>query len=137
VGVCAELLGTPPVHTTACAIDSGELLSILLDGAEGRAAQINLWAGPAVSPQCRIEVVAQQGTATAHLPHRLHWRDSDGQHAERRPSPPAEDVLLERFAKAFQTGQPLRPGFEDAYQALTWLRAAWQSRAPDQTVSSA
>jgi predicted dehydrogenase len=132
---CADLLGTPPVRVSACAAEQGDLVAVLLEGPEGRTAQINLWTAPVVSPHCRIEVVAQQGTATARLPGRLRWGDADGQHAERRPCPPAEDTLLERFAHALDTGQPPRPSFEDDFRSLAWLRAARQSQDEGRPVS--
>jgi predicted dehydrogenase len=94
-----------------------------------RLAQVNLWTAAAGRMPPRFEVVAEAGTATAVLPRQLRWRDADGQHAQRLPPRSAEQSSLERFIVALRDGQPLRPCFEDAYQALTWLRAAARSRS--------
>ena len=42
--------------------------------------------------------------------------------------------LLERFVRALRTDEAPRPGFDDAYQALTWRRAALRSQAEGRLV---
>jgi predicted dehydrogenase len=134
---CTELLGTAPVRVSAHAADSGEVITLLLDHGEGRTAVVNLWSGPAVLPTCRIGVVTLRGTATAELPFHLGWRDAAGHHAERRVCQPWEDAHLEQFADFCLDRQPPRPGFEDAFRCLTWLRAVWQSKAEGRPIEIA
>jgi predicted dehydrogenase len=129
VDLCVDLLGGPPTRVTALASESGEAVTVLQEHGEGRAAQINLWAGLAVSSGCRVEVIGPQGAAKASGLSRLSWRDQDGQYAERLRHAPTEDDLLLRFAQALHNGQQPQPGFADAFRSLTWLRCAWNNLA--------
>ncbi len=129
---CAALLGTAVAGVRVVAAEG--VCTLVLEG-EGRAAQVSLWVGPAVGPACRVEVVAEKGTAVAQLPRVVRWRDAEGQHAKRLPCRPAEEVLLEGFADALREGRAPRPGVEDVGQALPLLRAACRSREEDRRVS--
>jgi predicted dehydrogenase len=130
---CAALLGTPAGSVRVVAGEAG-FCTLVLEGG-GRAAQVSLWAGAAIGAPCRVEVVAEKGTAVAELPRRVRWRDAEGQHAQRLPCRPAAEVLLERFADALRDGRPLRPGVDEARETLTLLRAAWRSREEGRSVS--
>jgi predicted dehydrogenase len=130
---CATLLGTAVRSVRVVAGEAG-LCALVLEG-DGRAAQVSLWAGRAVGAACRVEVVAEKGTAVAELPRQVRWRDAEGQHAQRLPCRPAEEVLLERFADALRDGQAPRPGVEEVRETLALLRAAWRSREEDRCVS--
>ena len=46
--------------------------------ADGRAAQVTLWADRLHAPACRVEVVAARGRAVAEGARTLRWRTSDG-----------------------------------------------------------
>jgi predicted dehydrogenase len=65
----------------------------------------------------------------AELPHRLRWHSRGGEHEERLPAWSAEEALLGRFVDGLRAGRPLWPGFEEAYRAAAWLRAARRSQA--------
>ncbi len=122
----AAMVGIKPGSVWAAAAPAG-LGTVVLEG-EGRAVQVSLRIGSAVGASCRVEVVAEKGTAVAALPRRVCWRDAEGVYAQRLPCRPAEEVLLERFADALHAGEQPRPGFDDACTALALLRAAWRSR---------
>jgi predicted dehydrogenase len=127
IHLCAELFGGPPTAAWAAAPWDAGLASFLFEFGPGRAAQLSVIRGAGVRPACRLAVTAEHGCATVELPRRLRWRDRDGEHALRLPRPDAGE-LFARFAGAVTTGQRARPDFEDAYRALTWWRAALQSR---------
>jgi predicted dehydrogenase len=126
---CAWLLDDTPRSVWTIDGEGASFVTVVLQFGGGRLAQLTLWTAAAGQSPGRFEVVAEAGTATAELPWQLRWRDADGQHAQRLPSRSPEQAGLERFILALRSGQPLRPGFEDAYRALTWLHAAARSRA--------
>jgi predicted dehydrogenase len=135
LAACAWLLDDVPRSVWTLDGDSAAFVTLMLRFGCDRLAQVNLWTATAGRTPPRFEVVAEAGTATAVLPRQLRWRDADGQHAQRLPPRSAEQSSLERFILALRAGQPLRPSFEDAYQALTWLRAAVQSRNEGKCIS--
>jgi predicted dehydrogenase len=135
LAACAWLLDDVPRSVWTLDGDSAAFVTLMLRFGCDRLAQVNLWAAPAGRTPPRFEVVAEAGTATAQLPRQLRWRDADGQHAQRLPPRSAEQSSLERFILALRAGQPLRPSFEDVYQAITWLRAAVQSRSDGKCIS--
>lgn len=135
LAACAWLLDDVPRSIWALDGDSASFLTLVLRFGRDRLAQVNLWTSTAGRTPPRFEVVAEAGTATAELPRQLRWRDADGQHAQRLPPRSPEQSSLERFLLALRGGQPLRPSFQDAYQALTWLRAALRSRTERRTIS--
>jgi predicted dehydrogenase len=135
LAACAWLLDDVPRSVWTLDGDRAAFVSLMLRFGCDRLAQVNLWTATAGRTPPRFEVVAEAGTATAVLPRQLRWRDADGQHAQRLPPRSAEQSSLERFILALRAGQPLRPSFEDAYQALTWLRAAAQSRSEGKCIS--
>jgi hypothetical protein len=128
VSICLELLGSPGNAVWATADDAGRFATLVLE-AGPRLAQVNIWSGPHVTPACRVEVVAEKGTAAALLPRRLRWQDDGGKYFRRMPRWSPDEALLTRFAAAVRGGQPLRPGIAEAQQALACLRAAWQSHS--------
>jgi predicted dehydrogenase len=125
LSTCVGLLGARPV--TMWASGAGAVASVVMEVEQGRAAVVSVAAG-AVAACCRLQVFAENGVATAHLPHTVRWRDAEGRHTHRLQPVAAEETLLERFAQALRSGDPVRPGFTDAHEAFGWLRAAWRSR---------
>ena len=132
---CASLLDDVPRSIWTMDGDSASFVTLVLRFGYDRLAQVNLWTATTGRTPPRFEVVAEAGTATAELPRKLRWRDADGQHTQRLPPRSAEQSGLERFILALRAGQPLRPSYEDAYQALTWLRAAVRSRSEGKSIS--
>jgi predicted dehydrogenase len=128
LAVCAGLLDEPPHSAWAIGDEASSFVTLVLEFGGQRRAQISLWTATAGRTPGRFEVVAESGTATAELPRQLRWRNADGQMAQRLPIRSAEERGLEGFLLALRSGQPMRPSFEEAYQALTWLRAAVRSR---------
>jgi predicted dehydrogenase len=135
LAACAWLVDDVPRSVWTVDGAGASFVTLFLRFGSGRLGQVNLWTTPAGRSSPRFEVVAETGTATAELPRRLRWRDADGQHAQRLPPRAVEQSSLERFILALRDGQPLRPSFEDAYQALTWLRAAVLSRSEGKSIS--
>jgi len=135
LAACAWLLDDVPRSVWAIDGDSAAFVTLVLRFGRDRLVQVNLWTATAGRTPARFEVVAESGTATAELPRQLRWRDADGQHSQRLPPRSMEQSALERFLLALRDGQPLRPSFEDAYQALTWLRAAVRSRGEGQGIA--
>jgi predicted dehydrogenase len=132
----AALLGGPPRGVRAGAADGFPLVNLLLD-ADGRAAQVSVWADPNRGRACRVEVVADRGTAVAEGPRKLHWRNADGEHLQRLPPLRRPRALLEHFARSVSAGRAPRPSFADAYEALVTLRAARRSLAEGRRVEVA
>ncbi|MGH7173938.1 MAG: Gfo/Idh/MocA family protein [Gemmataceae bacterium] len=135
LAACAWLLNDVPRGISVIDGDSASFVTLVLRFGGDRLAQVNLWTAAVGRTPARFELVAESGTATAELPRQLRWRDADGQHAQRLPSRSTEQSALERFILGLRDGQPLPPNFEDAYQALTWLRAAVRSRSEGRCVS--
>jgi predicted dehydrogenase len=121
----AALFGGPPRRVAAQAVEGAGFVSLLLEFAEGRVAQVSLWRGARAG--WRFEVIAAHGSARVEAPHRLRWRDADGVHLQRLPRRPPARLLLRRFVTGLRQGQPLEPNFVRAFQTLTWLRAARRS----------
>ncbi|HEY7156184.1 MAG TPA: Gfo/Idh/MocA family oxidoreductase [Gemmataceae bacterium] len=128
LAACAWLLDDRPRSVWTIDGEGASFVTLVLRFGGERLAQVTLWTATAGRTPRRFEVVAESGTATAELPRQLRWRDVDGQHSQRLPPRSAEQSGLERFILALRAGQPLRPSFEDAYQALIWLRGAARSR---------
>ncbi len=135
LAACAWLLDDVPRSVWTLDGESAAFVTVMLRFGCDRLAQVNLWTATVGRTPPRFEVVAEAGTARAELPRQLRWRDEDGQHAQRFPPRSAEQSSLERFILALRAGQPLRPNFEDGHQALTWLRAAVQSRREGKCIS--
>jgi predicted dehydrogenase len=125
---CAWLLDDWPRSVWTLEGEGASFLTLVLRFGGDRLAQVTLWTAAAGRTPARFELVAEAGTAMAELPHQLRWRDGDGQHAQRLPAHSRQQSALERFLIALRAGQPLRPSFADAYQAMTWQRAAVRSR---------
>jgi predicted dehydrogenase len=126
--VCAILFDGPPISIWTVAVRGSSLVTITLEFGPDQLAQLNLWADPLGPPTYRLHAVAQGGRATALLPRRLVWRDPDTQHRQQWPRHPLRQTLLQRFALTVKAGQKVQPSFEEAYQALLWLRAARHSQ---------
>jgi predicted dehydrogenase len=134
LSACAWLLDDAPRNIQMLEGEAAGFKTLLLRFGGERLAQVNLWTATAGRTPLRFEVVAETGTATAELPRQLRWRDADGQHAQRLPPRSIEQNALERFILGLRSGQPLRPSFEEVYQALTWLRAAERGRNEGQSI---
>lgn len=132
---CAWLLNDTPRSVWSIDGEGASFLTLFLRFGCDRLAQVNLWTAAVGRTLPRFDVVAESGTATAELPRQLRWRDADGQHAQRLPPRSAEQSSLERFIVALRAGQPLWPSYEDAYQALTWVRASASSRNEGKRIS--
>jgi predicted dehydrogenase len=135
LAACAWLLDDVPRSVWTVDCEGASLVALFLRFGSDRLAQVNLWSAAAGRTPPRFEVVAEAGTATAELPRLLRSRDADGHHAQRLPPRSVEQSSLERFILALRAGQPLQPSFEDAYQAMTWLRAAVRSRSEGTCIS--
>lgn len=129
LAACAWLLDDLPRSVWTLDGEDASFVTVMMRFGCDRLAQVNLWTATVGNTPQRFEVVAEAGTASAELPRQLRWRDEEGQHAQRLPPRSAEQSSLERFILALRAGQPLRPRFEEAHQALTWLRAAIRSRS--------
>jgi predicted dehydrogenase len=126
---CAWLLDDRPRSVWTIDGQGTSLVTLVLRFGSERLAQVTLWTAAEGRGPGRFEVAAEAGTVVAELPRQLRWRDSDGQHGQRLPRRSIEQSGLERFILTLRAGQPVRPSFEDAYRAWTWLRAAVRSRA--------
>jgi predicted dehydrogenase len=134
LAACGWLLDDKPRTVWTIDGEGASFVTLVLRFGGERLAQVTLWTAAVGRSPARFEVIAEAGTATALLPRQLRWRDEDGQHAQRLPARSAEQSGLERFILGLRTGQSMRPNFEDAYQALTWLRAADHSRTEGQRI---
>lgn len=130
LAACARLIGAAPVAVRATA-PTADFASVTLEFAAGQVGHITLWDGLAGHPSCRIEVVAERGSAEAERPGCLRWRDEAGRHALRLPAQPPEREPLLEFARALRAGEAPRPGIAEAHAALGWLRSAARSLAED------
>lgn len=135
LAACAWLLDDVPRSVWTIDGDNASFVTLVLRFGRDRLAQVNVWTAAAGRTPARFELAAESGTATAELPRQLRWRDADGQHAQRLPPRTTEHIALERFLLALRDRQPLRPNFDDGYQALTWLRAAVRSRSEGQPIA--
>lgn len=123
---CADLFGAAPEQVTAHG--TADLTSVMLRFPEGRVAQLTLWAGAAARANCRLQVEAENGAASAELPRVVEWLDGEGRHRQELPPGTAEMVALDRFASAVRDGGEPACSFARACEALRWLRSARQSR---------
>ncbi len=88
----------------------------------GPVAQIATWPG-----RCgliRVRLVGERGTAEAVFPRRVRWQLGRTRHAVNLPGPPLVRLGLEQFHAAIIAGRHPAPSLDDAFQALTRLRAA-------------
>ncbi len=130
---CADVLGGEPRHVTAVA-EEGPFASVLLEFGGGRVAHVARWSAPG-GESVRLQVVAERGTAVVEPPARVRWADATGKHSQKLPPPrPLARGLLEQFHRALSDGEAPRPGPEEVYRALEWLRAAERSRAEGRRV---
>lgn len=120
---CATIFGRPPAGLRGLGEPAAGHAGWLLDFG-GAVAQVATW--PAGGRGCvRFRAVGERGWAEAVLPRRVRWRVGRIGHAETLPAgPPLVQQALEQFQAALAGGRPPRPGLDDAYQALAWLRAA-------------
>lgn len=135
LAACGWLLDDTPRSVQTIDGEGAPCITMVLRFGGERLAQLTLWTAATGRSPGRFEVSAEAGTATAELPRQLRWRDDDGEHAQRLPARPAAQSGLERFILGLRSGQPLRPSFEDAYRALSWLRAAVRSRDEGQQIA--
>jgi predicted dehydrogenase len=127
---CLAFFDQPPASVQAIRASAG-LASVLVEFADGRAAQVVRRQGSERKAGLRLEIVTANGTAGIDLPDRLRWRTRTSQHLERLARcPPLARVLLEHFHQAVTERQAPQPGLDDAWMALRCLDAAKQS-APE------
>ncbi|MFO0879326.1 MAG: Gfo/Idh/MocA family oxidoreductase [Gemmataceae bacterium] len=113
---------------------TADVLSLLLNFADDRVAQLTFWGSPAARSRCRLHVEAESGSATVELPRRIEWNDLAGRHTLQLPGGLAEGLLVDRFVQALRDGEPAQTGMAWACEAIDWLRAARQSRETGQPV---
>lgn len=135
LSICMELLGTRPERASALGDSAGRCVSVLLEGADGRAAQVTAWAWPKLAAHVRLQVAAEGGSASAQLPRRVCWRDAEGAHTDVLPRQEAELELLDHFRRIVTAGEAPRQGMAAALDVLSWVRAAHQSRRDGGAVS--
>jgi predicted dehydrogenase len=105
------------------------------DGAAGNAGWLLDFGGPAVQivtwpghRGCvRVRLNGERGIAEAVFPRRVGWRIGRTRHAvDLPPGPPLVRLALDQFHSTLTAGRPPAPSLDDAFQALTRLRAARQ-----------
>jgi predicted dehydrogenase len=136
-GVASLFESAPEAVSAQSAHEAADFASVVLEFPEERTAQLVLWRGPAEQTRTWLEVETDAGSLRAELPRQLSWRNAAGRHALEVPHGLAEVWVLDRFVQAVQEGQAPAFSFEHAFQALTWLRAARQSRAEGRRVEVA
>jgi predicted dehydrogenase len=134
VAVALGFLGGEVESVSAVAEEPGRLATLLLHAGD-KLAQVNVWTAPGVKAACRVEVVAEQGTATALLPRRVRWQSGEDVYTRLLPRRPAAAAWLARFAEAIRTGQTPQPGIAEALQVSRCLQAARRSEAEGRRVS--
>jgi hypothetical protein len=100
-------------------------------------AQLSLFAGPAGSSACELQVEAEDGGLRAALPRRLSWSGAEGRYTLSLPAVPAEVLVLDRFVHAAREGALTGEGLTRAARALGWLRLARLSAAEGRRVELA
>jgi predicted dehydrogenase len=126
--LCASLLPGTPRRILAAGLTSGELGTLLLAYADGRALQLNRYRLPGAARACRLDVLTDRGTAVAHWPRRVRWADAEGQ-VWPRPAKdrPAAETLLDHFHAAITSARVPFPDLAHAYRLLGWWRVARRS----------
>jgi predicted dehydrogenase len=132
---CVQIMGCAPTHVQVAGTEGGPLISLLLECSDGRAAQVSWWRTGGLGRGPRLEVVGEHGWAAVELPGRWWQGRAAGRSSGRFRGEPAARLVLREFAEVLQTGRPPVPSLEDAYRALTWLRAAERSRAEGRRVA--
>jgi predicted dehydrogenase len=125
---CVQVLGSAPTHIQAGGTEDGTLTSLMLACGDGRVAQVSLWRTGGFGRAPRLEVVGEQGWAAVELPGRWWQGRAAGRSSGVLRGEPVARLVLREFAEVLHTGRPPVPSLEDAYRALTWLRAAERSR---------
>jgi predicted dehydrogenase len=91
----------------------------------GAVAQVATWPGGGRRGAVRLRAVGERGWAEVLLPRRVRWQIGRVRHADELPAgPPLVQQAIEQFHAAIVAGRPPRPGLDDAYRALAWLRTA-------------
>jgi predicted dehydrogenase len=125
---CRDVMGGEPARVLGVGSSAADYGTIFLEYEDGRAARISRHRAAGGAASVRLCAIGERGMIEAHLPRRLRWNDAEGQHALTLPKAGyPEQALLGRFAASVRSGTALEPGFDDAYRALRWLRAAVQS----------
>jgi predicted dehydrogenase len=133
---CTSLLPGEPATLLAAGGGDRALVSLFLEWSDGGVVQLTGRRVGAAGTRCRLEVVAERGSATVELPDRVTWTAPDGRHWHRlRPARPGEELLLEAFHQALQQGRSLQPSLDDASRLLTWLGLADRSRQEGRRLS--
>jgi predicted dehydrogenase len=126
LALTARLFREAPTSVSVMAGQSAGMAVVHLELSAGRAAQLCLWRAPGLASRCRLEAVGR-GELTVDFPCRLSWTEDGARHGVRLKRQGYKGKLLQRFLRCLQQGRAPDPGFAEAYQALTWLRAARQS----------
>jgi predicted dehydrogenase len=134
---CVQILGSAPTHVQARGTEDGAWTGWLLECGDGRVAQVSLWRTGALGRAPRLEVVGEHGWAMVELPGRWWQGRAAGRSSGACRGEPITRLVLGELAEVLQTGRPPVPSLDDAYRALTWLRAADRSRAEGRRVALA
>ena len=129
---CIRLIGaTPRAISASAVVDRPDMASVTVEFGEGRVAHLLLVESSI--RRCRLDVMAERGTASMSLPGRLTWRNAEGRFAHRLPRGVAELAALEGFLSAVEGEEPFAD-FDSLFCGLDWLRAARTSRAEGRRV---
>lgn len=89
----------------------------------GPVARIVIW--PGRRRIVRVRLIGERGSADAIFPRRIRWKTGGTCHTVKLPlRRPLVRQALEQFHSALTAGRPPAPNLDDAYLALTRLRAA-------------
>ena len=129
VQALADVFASAPLEVTASGVETSPGFASVVLRFEAGVAQLTLWAGPSDAGRTWVEVECEGGSLRAEMPRRLGWRDPEGLHELELPRGLAEVWVVDRFVQAVKNGEAPPYPYVRAHQALTWLRAARQSRA--------
>jgi predicted dehydrogenase len=123
IDCCQSFFDRPPVAVRGFGEPTAGHGGWLLDF-DGPVAHVATWPGGRRTT-VRLRLIGDTGSAEAVLPRRVRWQVGRSRHRlELPPGPPLVRRALEQFHAALTAGKPPTPGLDDAYQALTRLRAA-------------
>jgi predicted dehydrogenase len=133
---CAGLLQGEPLNVTARSLQAAGFSSMFLEFSAGRGVQITRRQDVAQRPTVRLEVVAEQGSASVQLLNHISWAAKEGLYSQTLRSPrPLAQLLLEHFLEVIEGKTAPEPTLHDAYRVLRWIRVASRSRDEGRTLS--
>jgi predicted dehydrogenase len=127
---CAGLLAGEPQTVLAAGTEERGVVNLWFEFTGGGIFQMTRLCGAHLRPSARLQVLAENGTATVHWPVRVAWTDGEGIHQHVPPvrhSP--SRALLERFADVVRGRAAVEPTADEVLRSLRWLRAAARSFA--------